>query len=532
MKLLLFLAAAAPLIAQTCSYSLAPDPAQVINVSPNGSSDSVIRVTTSDGCPWHYFTDSPSWITGPGATSTQASGSGSFTWAAAASLLSVARQAKIFVVTNNGTLTFTINQAGQVCTLALSPSSADVPVGGGAGTFQVQTNCAWSAASTQAFITVPPNTAGTLNGAVNYTVAPNLCVDPRSGVVRTQAGSPTGPIQQFQVNQDGSPDNLTIAPTTLTVSQAATDGRLTIATGGGCSWSALSDVSWIQIVGSSSGFGNGGVGYHLLANTGPQRSGNVHVGTHLFAVTQQAAPGPSMQLTGIENAASGAVGAVSPGEIVSLFGSNLGPASAIPYQLSADGRSIASSLAGVQVLFDGLPAPLTVVSAAQINAVVPYSTSGKSSTQVQVTFSSGASNTVQLPVQDATPGIFTLDQSGAGAGAILNFDNPAYSVNTVANPAARGSFVSIYCTGGGVTTPPSADGVITPGAPALVQKVSVSIGGLDAQVIYSGGAPSIVAGLTQINALVPLGVTPGNTVPVVVRIGNWQSQDRVTLAVR
>ncbi|MBZ5723417.1 MAG: hypothetical protein LAP87_00330 [Acidobacteriia bacterium] len=532
MKLLLFLAAAAPLLAQTCSYSVSPDPAQAINVSPSGSPDSVIRVTTSDGCPWHYSTDSQSWILGPSATATQVSGSSSFTWSAAANLQPAARQGKILIVTNDGARTFTINQPGQVCTLALSPTSAPAGVQGGTGTFQVQTNCAWTAASTQAFITVPPNTAGTLNGAVSYTVAANLCVAPRSGAIRAQAGSSAGPLQQFQINQDGSPDNLTLTPTSLTVPQAASDGRLGVTTGSGCPWSAFSDVSWLQIAGASSGNGNGGLAYHVLANTGPPRSGNIRLGTHLFAVTQQAAPAPAVQLTGIENAASGATGPVSPGEIVSLFGSNMGPAIGVAYQLSPDGRSITSTLAGVEVLFDGVAAPLTFVSGTQINAVVPYFASGKSSTQVQVTFQSAASNTVQVPVQDAAPGIFTLDNSGHGAGAILNFDGSGYSVNTAANPAARGSFVSIYCTGGGATTPASADGAITPGAPPLAQSVTVSIGGLDAKVAYSGGAPSFIAGLTQINAIVPPGVTPGPAVPVVVRIGSWQSQDRVTLAVR
>jgi uncharacterized protein (TIGR03437 family) len=62
--------------------------------------------------------------------------------------------------------------------------------------------------------------------------------------------------------------------------------------------------------------------------------------------------------------------------------------------------------------------------------------------------------------------------------------------------------------------------------------VAVTIGGVPATVSYSGAAPTQIAGLTQINAQVPAGVTPGTKVPVVVTIGTWQSQSGVTMAVQ
>ena len=91
----------------------------------------------------------------------------------------------------------------------------------------------------------------------------------------------------------------------------------------------------------------------------------------------------------------------------------------------------------------------------------------------------------------------------------------------------------IYCTGAGITNPPSADGaVIAAPYPQLTQPVSVTIGGLDAPVLYSGAAPGAIAGLTQINAQVPSAVTSSAAVPIVVRIGNWTSQPGVTVAVK
>ena len=99
--------------------------------------------------------------------------------------------------------------------------------------------------------------------------------------------------------------------------------------------------------------------------------------------------------------------------------------------------------------------------------------------------------------------------------------------------AARGSVVAIYCTGGGVTNPASDDGGVTSSVlPYLTQNVTVQIGGIDAQVQYAGGAPQAVAGVTQINAVVPAGVTPGSAVPVVVKVGNVASSAGVTLSVR
>ncbi len=104
----------------------------------------------------------------------------------------------------------------------------------------------------------------------------------------------------------------------------------------------------------------------------------------------------------------------------------------------------------MQVLFDGNPAPLTYVSAIQINAIAPVGLTGKSSTQVQVTYQGLTSNAMAVPVQATAPGIFAADGSGTGGGAILNQD---YSLNVRLNPAARGSVVAIYLTGAGRDQP-------------------------------------------------------------------------------
>jgi uncharacterized protein (TIGR03437 family) len=133
-------------------------------------------------------------------------------------------------------------------------------------------------------------------------------------------------------------------------------------------------------------------------------------------------------------------------------------------------------------------------------------------------------------VQPATPGIFTLDSSGSGPGAILNED---FSLNSSANPALRGHIIAIYCTGGGVTTPASPDGSVTGVPPAvLAQTPTVTIGGVNAVVKFSGAAPGSVAGLTQINVEVPAAAPASLALPVIITFGNYASTPAATVSIK
>jgi uncharacterized protein (TIGR03437 family) len=239
---------------------------------------------------------------------------------------------------------------------------------------------------------------------------------------------------------------------------------------------------------------------------------------------------PVLPAAGVVNAATYASGAVAPGEIVSLFGTAIGPPT--PASLSLTNPVlVANALQGVHVLFDGVPAPVLFASAGQVNVVVPYAVAGQSSTLVQLEYLGALSPPVSLPVAATAPGIFTLDASGSGPGAILNAaDN---TVNSAANPAAPGDWVSIFATGAGATTPSGVDGLL-PAGPSYTPNasVTVSIGGLNCPLNYKGAAPGLVSGLVQINAQVPSAVKPGPTVPVVVSIGGVSAQSGATLAVQ
>ncbi len=233
-------------------------------------------------------------------------------------------------------------------------------------------------------------------------------------------------------------------------------------------------------------------------------------------------------ISAIVNGASFQPTSVSPGQIVSLFGTTIGPATAALLRVTSGVFDI--TIGETRVLFDGIASPMIYASNRQVSAIVPYNLAGRLNTQLQVEFQGVRSNTIQLRVVDAAPGIFTIDSSGTGQGAILNAN---FSVNSPANPTARGSVVMIYATGEGQTNPGGSDGLVTGSVLRRpLQNVTVTIGGVAAEVLYAGSAPGLVSGLLQVNARVADAVVAGNSVPVVVTIGGVASQAGVTMAVR
>src|SRR5581483_9601775 len=169
---------------------------------------------------------------------------------------------------------------------------------------------------------------------------------------------------------------------------------------------------------------------------------------------------------------------------------------------------------------NGVPGPILYTSATQVSAAVPYGVSG-SNVQVYVVYQGQASAPVNVSVAAVAPALFTSDGSGKGlAAAINNADN---SINGPSHAAAAGSLVTLFATGLGATNPAGIDGL--PGGLPLPQPatpVTATIGGKAATVQYAGGAPGIIAGVSQINLVVPSGLTAGNNA-VVITIGGVSS---------
>jgi uncharacterized protein (TIGR03437 family) len=238
-------------------------------------------------------------------------------------------------------------------------------------------------------------------------------------------------------------------------------------------------------------------------------------------------PAASAAISAVVNAASYLDAAVSPGELVTIFGANMGPLSDAPGAFN--GNSLSNTINGTQVLFGGIAAPLLFASSGQINAVVPFGITG-TSTQVQVVNQGQTTASITVPVQPASPAVFALNGSGGGQGAILNQDG---SVNSRTNPAARGSVVVLYATGGGITNPASVDGVLASQPyPVPMLPVTVTIDYLPAHINYAGAAPGMVAGVMQINVVVPEAASSAPFDQVVLTIGDYASPTAITVAVQ
>lgn len=243
--------------------------------------------------------------------------------------------------------------------------------------------------------------------------------------------------------------------------------------------------------------------------------------TATAVASQQTAP-PT-----VVSAASMLAGPVAPGEIVSIFGLGIGPVTPASGTLNASG-ALPTELAQTQVLFNGQAAPLFYVQDSQINAQAPYEIAGNTTVSVQVIYQGQSSGTVTVPVAASAPAIFTVS-AGSGLAEAVNQDG---TLNSTVDPAPRGSVISLYATGEGVTQPAGTDGVPAAGTSTQpVLPVTVTIGGSLAQILYAGEAPGFV-GLFLVNARVPASLTTTGLVPVVLTVGTAPSQPGVTIAVR
>lgn len=224
-------------------------------------------------------------------------------------------------------------------------------------------------------------------------------------------------------------------------------------------------------------------------------------------IEEGAAPA-SISPDAILNAASLSSGPLSPGEIITLLG------------VDASGN--------VSMLVNGLPAPLLYAGAGQVNAVVPFGLALNSPALLQLRNDSGTVSAT-LPVAPASPALFSANGTGFGPGAILNQD---YSFNSLDNPADPGSVVFFYGTGFGPLQATPADGQPVPGANATMFPVSATVSGLPAVVLYSGAAPELIAGMTQVNIQLPGALAHNPSAPITLSVAGSSTANTVTVAIR
>jgi uncharacterized protein (TIGR03437 family) len=279
--------------------------------------------------------------------------------------------------------------------------------------------------------------------------------------------------------------------------------------------------------------GDGGLATNATLNgpngLGSDSKGNIYIAdSNNNAIRMLQGGGSGISVAAVTGAATNALGAVAPGEILVLYGSGLGPSKTAANSFNSAGV-MSNSLSGTTVFVNGTAAPILYTGATQVSVIVPFATSGQTA-QIYVVYQGQVSNAVSAAIASAAPGLFTIDFSGKGQVAAINQDN---SINGSGHPANAGNIISLYLTGGGQTSPSGSDGAMTPlTQPFLmpVLPVSVTIGGKPATVQIAVAAPGAVAGLLQVNVLVPAGLAAGAQ-PVVVTIGGVPSQPGATITV-
>jgi uncharacterized protein (TIGR03437 family) len=202
-------------------------------------------------------------------------------------------------------------------------------------------------------------------------------------------------------------------------------------------------------------------------------------------------------------------GTLAPGELAVIDGFNLGPQAAVYAALNSSGR-FPTMLAGAQVMVGGYLAPLIYVQQGKIRFMTPFEIAGEQQAPVEVITGGLNSDPVTAAVAAAAPSVIQLQPVSVSCqGAVLNQDG---SVNSATNPAAIGSVVSIFAEGAGQMNMPVVDGSLAT-APFPAPLLPVKIWFQDEQnfgaVYYAGSAPGLIMGTLQVNARIPMNLTPG-----------------------
>jgi uncharacterized protein (TIGR03437 family) len=240
---------------------------------------------------------------------------------------------------------------------------------------------------------------------------------------------------------------------------------------------------------------------------------------------------PVVSAGGVSNAANG-LGTVTPGSLVSIYGSELAGSLA-----QADSIPLAISLSNVSVTFNGVAAPLLFVSGGQINAQLPWNilSSGSVGTaSVVVTRNNQASAPQSLQVGPFSPGIFAIGNIAVAINPDGSIAAPAGSIPGIATRPAKigdpGGLV-ILCTGLGAVDPAAVNGAASLDALRTATTTpTILIGGKAAQVVFAGMSPQFV-GVNQINVAIPSGTPTGDAVSLQLSLGSVTTSAAITIAV-
>ena len=246
---------------------------------------------------------------------------------------------------------------------------------------------------------------------------------------------------------------------------------------------------------------------------------NTRFGTvDAFSLTITGTPLAPPTITSIANAVGQvSPGAISPGEVIGVSGTNIGPSPAV----ISTSATLPATLGGVQLAVNGQAVPLYYVSANLVAGVIPYQAIPGNpaviggQVTITLTYNGVASNPVIVNLTSSTPALFTSG-SGVSNTVTVSAINQNGTVNSTSNRAPVGSYVALYASGLGAVTPSGFQAGTTTALPPPYFNVAaptyVSISGQAAPVSFAGLAPSLIAAY-QVNIQIPPG-TPSGAQPI------------------
>jgi uncharacterized protein (TIGR03437 family) len=352
-----------------------------------------------------------------------------------------------------------------------------------------------STGATGSPITIPVNL--TVTAAVTLTAAPTTVSFPNY-VVGTAAPA----AQNVQLSASAS------APFTATAKTTDGGSWLTVTPASG---TATTTAQAVSVGINTTGLKGAGTYTGTITFSSPSALAPATVNVTLTAVSI-----PAPVISGLQNDASYTSGAVAPGENIVIYGTGIGPATTAGLTLTSTG-TVSTNVGGTQVFFDTTPAPIIYTGSGQTSVMVPHEVAGRTSTQITVVYQGVSSAPLTYNVAAASPGIYTQNSMGSGPGSIVNYQDG--SVNGPAKGVAAGSYIYVYLTGTGETSPALVTGAVNPANGTNLKNslitYTATIAGVNAPVLYQGTAPGFVEGVMQFNIQVPAGIASGPQ-PIVI----------------
>jgi uncharacterized protein (TIGR03118 family) len=265
-------------------------------------------------------------------------------------------------------------------------------------------------------------------------------------------------------------------------------------------------------------FGNGGSGgdkdtLYFTAGPGGQKHG----------LLGSVSANPNLTVAGVTNAGQAAAGIAGNTYIV-IKGTDLAVTKRAwaTADFGSTGKTLPTSLDGVSVTVDDVPAYIEFISPVQITILTPTNVGTSGQIVLQVS-DNGLTSTVNVPSQPVAPGFFLADAAGHIAA-----DHSSGTAVSAAAPAAPGETIALFGTGFGATNPPQVDGQVPAGVSPLVALPAITFNGTSAKVSFAG---LVGTGLYQINVTVPSGLPDGDAA-VVATLGGIGSPAGASITIK